>query len=48
MFNFQQSHFNQQEFDQLAELLLKYTIVYATPNFDVGKKIFNITIYSQT
>ena len=37
MFNFQQSQFNQQEFDQLADLLLKYPMVYATRNFDVAK-----------
>ena len=37
MFNFQHSQITQQEFEQLAELLLKYSMVYATPKFDVGK-----------
>ena len=37
MFNFQHSQINQQEFDQLAELLLKYPMVYATSKFDVRK-----------
>ena len=37
MFNFQHSQINQQEFDQLAELLLKYLMVYATSKLDVSK-----------
>ena len=35
MFNFQHSQITQKEFEQLAELLLKYPMVYATSNFDV-------------
>ena len=38
MFNFQHSQINQHEFDQLAELLLKYPMAFATSKFDVGKK----------
>ena len=34
IFNFQHSKIKQQEFEQLAELLLKYPIVYATSKFD--------------
>ena len=37
MFNFQHSQITQNEFDKLAKLLLKYTTVYATLKFDVGK-----------
>ena len=37
MFNFQHFQFTQKEFEQLAELLLKYSMVYATSKFDVGK-----------
>ena len=37
MFNFQHSQITQKEFEQLADLLLKYPKVYATSNFDVGK-----------
>ena len=37
MFNFQHSQITQQEFEQLAELSLKYPMVYATSLFDVGK-----------
>ena len=37
MFNFQRSQINQQEFDQLAELLLKYPMLYVTSKLDVGK-----------
>ena len=37
MFNFQHSQITQNEFDKLAELLLKYLTVYATSKFDVGK-----------
>ena len=37
MFNFQQSQITQNEFNKLAELLLKYPTVYATSKFNVGK-----------
>ena len=37
MFNFQHSQITQQEFENLADLLLKYPTVYATSTFDVGK-----------
>ena len=37
MFNFQHSQITQNEFEQLADLLLKYPKVYATSYFDVGK-----------
>ena len=37
MFNFQHSQVTQNELDKLAKLLLKYTTVYATSKFDVGK-----------
>ena len=37
MFNFQHSQLTQSEFDQLAQELLKYSSVYATSKFDVGK-----------
>ena len=37
MFNFQRSQITQKEFEQLAELLLKYPMAYATSKFDVGK-----------
>ena len=37
MFNFQHSKITQNEFDKLAELLLKFPTVYATSNCDVGK-----------
>ena len=37
MFNFPHSQLTQNEFDILAELLLKYPTVYATSKFDVGK-----------
>ena len=37
MFNFQPTQTNQQEFDQLAELLLKYPMLYVTSKLDVGK-----------
>ena len=37
MFNFQQSQITQKEFEQRAQLLLKYPMVYATSKFDVGK-----------
>ena len=37
MFNFQHSQITQNEFDKLADLLLKYPTVYATSKFDVEK-----------
>ena len=37
MFNFQQSQITQDEFDKLAIQLIKYSSVYATSKFDVGK-----------
>ena len=37
MFNFQHSQITQKEFEQLADLLLKYPKVYATSKSDVGK-----------
>ena len=37
MFNFQHSQITQNEFDKLAQQLLKYSSVYATSKFDVGK-----------
>ena len=37
MFNFEQSQITQIEFDKLAKQLLKYSTVYATSKFDVGK-----------
>ena len=37
MFNFEHSQITQIEFDKLAEQLLKYSTVYATSKFDVGK-----------
>ena len=37
MFNFQHSQITQNEFDKLAQQLLKYSSVYPTSKFDVGK-----------
>ena len=37
MFNVQHSQINHQEFQQLADLLLKYPLVYAKSKFDVKK-----------
>ena len=37
MFNFQHSQITQNEFDKLAKQLIKYSKVYATSKFDVGK-----------
>ena len=37
MFNFQHSQITQKEFEQLADLLLKYPKAYATSKFDVEK-----------
>ena len=37
MLNFQQNQINQQEFDQLAQLLLKYPMAYTLSEFEVGK-----------
>ena len=38
MFNFQRSQLTQYEFEQIADLQVKYPKVYATSKFDVGKK----------
>ena len=37
MFNFEHSQITQNEFDKLAKQLLKYSTVYATSKFDIGK-----------
>ena len=37
MFNFQHSQVTQKDFEQLAELLLKYPKIYAISKFDNGK-----------
>ena len=37
MFNFQHSQITQREFEQLADLLLKYPKIYATLKFDIEK-----------
>ena len=37
MFNFEPSQITQIEFDKLAKQLLKYSTIYATSKFDVGK-----------
>ena len=37
MLNFEHSQITQNEFEKLAKQLLKYSTVYATPKFDVGK-----------
>ena len=37
MFNFEHSQITQIEFGKLAKQLLKYSTVYATSKFDVGK-----------
>ena len=37
MFNFHHSQITQKEFEQLADLLLKYPQLYAKSKFDVGK-----------
>ena len=37
MFHFQHSQITQKEFDKLAQQLIKYSSVYATSKFDVGK-----------
>ena len=39
LFSFQHSQITRKEFEQLAELLLKYPKIDATSNFEVGKKI---------
>ena len=36
-FNFQYSQITKKDFEQLADLLLKYPKIYATTKFDVGK-----------
>ena len=38
MFNFQHSQITQNEFEKLADLLLKYPTIYATSKFEVRKK----------
>ena len=42
MFNFQHPQNTQDEFDKLAKQLLKYSRVYATSKFDVGKIISSL------
>ena len=37
MFNFQHSQITRNEFEKLADLLLKNPTVYATSKFDIGK-----------
>ena len=37
MFNFEHSQITKTEFDKLAKQLLKYSTVYATSKFDIGK-----------
>ena len=37
MFNFQHSQITQNEFDKLAKQLIKYSTVYSTSKFDIGK-----------
>ena len=37
MFNFHYFRINQQKNEQLAELLIKYSRVYAISNSDIGK-----------
>ena len=37
MFNFQHSQITQDEFEKLAKQLIKYSSIYATSKFDVGK-----------
>ena len=37
MFKFQHSQITQNEFEKIADLLLKYTTIYASSKFDVGK-----------
>ena len=37
MFKFQPSQITQNEFEKLADLLLKYPAVYVTSKFEVGK-----------
>ena len=37
MFNFEHPQITQIEFDKLAKQLLKFSTVYATSKFDVGK-----------
>ena len=53
MFNFQYSQINRQELEQLAELSVKFSMVYATSKFDGGKHIhqynfrLNVTQFSK-
>ena len=44
MFKFQHSQFNQQEFEQLADLSLKYPMIYATSKFDAGKTFSSVHV----
>ena len=44
MFNFEHSQITQIEFDKLAKQLLKYSTVYATSKFDVGKIISSLNL----
>ena len=37
VFNFQHSQMTQNEFEKLADLILRYPTVYATSKFDIGK-----------
>ena len=37
MFKFQHSQIKQKKFEQLADYLLKHSVVYDTPKFDVRK-----------
>ena len=37
MFNFQHSQITQKQFEQLADLLVKYPQVFSISKFDVGK-----------
>ena len=42
--NFQHSQITQKEFEQLADLLLKYPKIYATSKLDVGKVISTLKL----
>ena len=48
MFNFQHSQITQKEFEQLADLHLKYPKVYTKSKFNVGKKKFTTKFTSKT
>ena len=45
MFNFQHPQITQDEFDKLAEQLIKYSTVYATSKFDVEKLVHHYTYH---